>query len=176
MKAGKTYKVSFWAKTSLEADQYFYDNFGVRFENHQSDVARKGFSSKREYSPYYWNSITPSFTADVANKKGNFITDSSWVEISGNYTAKGGEKFLTIGLFWDDNPKIVKEWQRINNKYSKKFKPDQIMRISESDKRKFSRVFIKYALKKNPNKTIWSEGIDDAASILIDNVSVVAID
>lgn len=176
LQAGKTYKVSFWAKTTLESSEYFYDNFGIRFETKKSDIAKNGFSSKRQYDCQYWNSITPSFTADVANKKGNFITDSSWVEISGIYTAKGGEKFITIGLFWDDNPKIAKEWQRINIKYSKKFKPDQIMRISESDKRKFSRVFIKYALKKNPNKTMWGEGIDDSASILIDNVSVVAID
>ena len=39
----------------------------------------------------------------IENSSGNIITDTlNWVLISGNYTAQGGEKFITIGNFYDD--------------------------------------------------------------------------
>ena len=42
-----------------------------------------------------------------ANIQSNlYINDTSWVEIKGIYTALGGEKFITLGMFWLDDEKI----------------------------------------------------------------------
>src|ERR1043165_7919647 len=43
------------------------------------------------------------YTPQIVSPVGTFITDTvQWVEISGLYTALGGEKYLTIGNFKDD--------------------------------------------------------------------------
>jgi hypothetical protein len=40
----------------------------------------------------------------ISNPQGNIIQDSlNWVEISGNFIANGGERYLTIGNFDDDS-------------------------------------------------------------------------
>ena len=45
-----------------------------------------------------------SYTPQVENPQGNIIYDTlNWVQISGNYTALGGEKYLTIGNFKNDS-------------------------------------------------------------------------
>ena len=55
------------------------------------------------------NKITSStvfnlgFTPQVRNPIGNFLTDTvNWMLISGQYTASGGEQYITIGNFYDD--------------------------------------------------------------------------
>jgi len=43
------------------------------------------------------------YSPQVLNPPGNFITDTTgWVQIQGNYTATGGEKYITIG-WWGGN-------------------------------------------------------------------------
>lgn len=39
------------------------------------------------------------FTPSVSNLSGNYITDTTWLEINGIYTATGGEQWITIGNF-----------------------------------------------------------------------------
>ena len=48
---------------------------------------------------------TPIIRApDIENPSGNIITDSlNWTKISGEYIAKGGEKFITIGCFLNNS-------------------------------------------------------------------------
>lgn len=44
------------------------------------------------------------FTPQIENPLGNIITDTlNWTEISGEYIAKGGEQFVTIGSFFPDS-------------------------------------------------------------------------
>jgi len=40
-------------------------------------------------------------TPQVLNKKGNIILDTDWKFFSGEFIAKGGEKFITMGFFMD---------------------------------------------------------------------------
>jgi hypothetical protein len=58
-------------------------------------------------------------TPQVKNPIGNYIIDKiNWVEIAGSFLAKGGEKYITIGVFDDDqhldtitvNPNFGKEY------------------------------------------------------------------
>lgn len=48
------------------------------------------------------NSAPLNFVPQIVSEPGVFIDDASaWVLVSGNYTANGGEKYLTIGNFKD---------------------------------------------------------------------------
>lgn len=43
------------------------------------------------------------YTPQVVSTTGSFLTDTvKWVKVSGNFRAKGGEKFITIGNFKDE--------------------------------------------------------------------------
>ncbi|HSH66244.1 MAG TPA: gliding motility-associated C-terminal domain-containing protein [Bacteroidia bacterium] len=49
-------------------------------------------------------SLPLPFTPQILSPAGNYLTDTaSWIQISGTYTASGGEQFITIGNFKDDN-------------------------------------------------------------------------
>ena len=46
--------------------------------------------------------------AQVNNTPNNIINDmTNWVQISGTFTAVGGEDHITVGSFWDDNNTVV---------------------------------------------------------------------
>jgi len=91
LKVGKKYSISFYVNL-CDSSCYAADNIGV----YLSDTAI--------YKPIGDHSPFSSFTPQITNPQGNFITDKeNWVEISGIYTAHGGEKFITIGNFYDDN-------------------------------------------------------------------------
>ncbi|GIV44916.1 MAG: hypothetical protein KatS3mg035_2039 [Bacteroidia bacterium] len=107
LKAGKQYKVSFWIRLAYSYSDYAACNIGVYFSR-EKILKGKFWEAKDSYI----EGITPELTAHVSNPKGNFITDTGWVEISGIYTAKGGEIYITIGMFWDDHPKVIKAWKK----------------------------------------------------------------
>lgn len=45
-----------------------------------------------------------TYNPQIKNTAANFITDTlNWSSVYGEYIAQGGEKFLTIGNFYDDN-------------------------------------------------------------------------
>ena len=60
--------------------------------------------------------MSPELRAHIGNAMGNYITDTNWVEISGIYTAQGGEQYVTIGMFWDDTPAVVEAYEKYKNK------------------------------------------------------------
>ncbi len=66
--------------------QYAYSSFGAHFsENSINRIDAKPFSNLPQ----------------VRNNPSNYLTDTNWVEIKGNFVAQGGEKFVTIGFFVD---------------------------------------------------------------------------
>lgn len=93
MTTGDTYNISMWVKflvpdglTSPVA-KVSVDRFGVHISNTQV------FSVN---SP-----LANSYTS-LQNSTAGFLSDTSqWVKISGQYTATGGEQFITIGTFND---------------------------------------------------------------------------
>jgi gliding motility-associated-like protein len=94
LSAGHTYTLSFFVRYAFPI--FYYSNFVA--------VDRIGmyFSDTMVYSSYLSNL---SLNAQFKNAAGNYITDtSSWVNISGAYTAHGGEQWLSIGFFNDSLP------------------------------------------------------------------------
>ena len=117
LEAGKQYKVSFWVKLAYKYSDYAAYNIGLYFSKDSDIVGKKNNVSS------YVRYMTPELRAHIKNPEGNFITDTNWVEISGIYTAQGGEQYITIGMFWDDTPTVVEAYEKYKNKntqYNKK--------------------------------------------------------
>lgn len=132
LKAGQKYKVSFWVRLDYQYSDYAAYNIGLYFSKN-----KKIFGDYLLSKHNYIEGMTPELQAHVSNEKGNFITDTTWKEISGIYTAQGGEKYITIGMFWDDNPKVVKAWERAKENQS------------WGNTKRFGKTVKKYLLKKN---------------------------
>lgn len=110
LEAGKQYKVSFWVKIAYKYSDYAAYNIGLYFSK-DSDIVGKKYNVSS-----YVRYMTPELRAHIKNPDGNFITDTNWVEISGIYTAQGGEQYVTIGMFWDDTPAVVEAYEKYKNK------------------------------------------------------------
>ncbi len=134
LKKGHTYEVSFWVRFAYQFSDYSTYNIGAFL------------SKQKEFKPSFYpvgnyiNSLDQNYKAQIANPAGNFITDTTWVQIKGDYTANGGEQYITIGMFWDDNPQIVQEWK----------KNRQIDSTGEILSKSFSSCVKKNLLKVNP--------------------------
>lgn len=91
--AGVTYEVSFYVSlinTGFSNSLVGTDRIGVHF----SDTAIYNTTLNHLQLSY-----------DVVNTPGNFLTDTvNWMKVSGMYTAKGGERYMTMGCFEDGNP------------------------------------------------------------------------
>ncbi len=87
--AGNQYNVEFFI--SLDSANYAIDRIGM----YLSDTII--------WLPLYDFHVL-SFTPQIANPEYNYITNTTgWERISGIYTAQGGERYITIGNFYDDN-------------------------------------------------------------------------
>ncbi|MEO6239812.1 MAG: T9SS type A sorting domain-containing protein [Bacteroidia bacterium] len=85
--AGKTYCVEFYVSPA-DSSRITIDGFGAFFS---PDTIRSN------------NDFPLPYTSQIGNTMGNVITDTStWTLISGNFTATGGERFVTIGNFNTD--------------------------------------------------------------------------
>ncbi|MDI6833485.1 MAG: carbohydrate binding domain-containing protein [Bacteroidales bacterium] len=163
LKAGQKYKVSFWVRLDYQYSDYTAYNIGVYFSKN-----KKIFGDYLLSKHNYIEGMTPELQAHVSNEKGKFIIDTTWKEISGIYTAQGEEKYITIGMFWDDNPKVVKAWE--------KAKKNQ----SWGNTKRFGKIVKKYLLKKNPYmedkyKNFLLKGGQHYPYYLIDDVSVIEL-
>jgi len=91
---GKKYCVEMYVSLSNNS-QFSVSRIGFAFTNDSVKV--------NQLSPYYFKPLT-FLTPQVENDSTAFITDTlNWVLISGNFIANGGERFLTIGNFYNDS-------------------------------------------------------------------------
>lgn len=171
----REYKVSFWVKPAYESIEYYSYNIGLRFETNKANFPDH-LGCSREEGDDYFNIINPEFTSHISNPKGHFLTDTTWTEVSGIYKAHGGERYISIGTFWDDTPQIVKAWEKVSSKYYKK-NGDLMFWISKADCRRFMKIYKVIALMKNPLQTITIEENEGPSSYyLVDNISVTLIE
>jgi hypothetical protein len=86
LKSGHDYCVLFYVSLSNNSDRAIW-SLGLYFTN----------DSLIDF--FNFQNITPH----ILNTAGSFITDTiNWTQISGTYTAQGGEKFITIGNFFNN--------------------------------------------------------------------------
>lgn len=90
--AGETYLLSFKLSVADKAG-FFTDDIGL-YVSHDSLP----------------ETVVIDVEPHLANPQGNFLKEmGSWVELSGNYVAEGGEKFIAIGNFRNDDETTVIE-------------------------------------------------------------------
>ncbi len=93
--AGRKYCVSFYLSLA-DSFAYTISSVGLYF----SDTA----IIATNYYPL-------PYTPQIQNPPAAFINETGWTEVSGNYIAQGGEKFITIGNF---NPNIYPDSLLLN--------------------------------------------------------------
>lgn len=110
--AGRHYRVSFW--TSLaDRSPFAIATLGILLTNDAVGDSSVGTLVQREVKPYgerRSQSISIHFMPQVQNSQDSLLADSKmWTEISGDFIAQGGERYLTIGNFMPFNRSHVEE-------------------------------------------------------------------
>jgi outer membrane protein OmpA-like peptidoglycan-associated protein len=106
LRKGKRYRVSFW--TSLaEKSPHAVATLGAVLTPERIEDSARGILMEKESKAIGNNgsqSIATFFTPQVVNIAENVIDNTKeWIEVSGEFIAKGGERFLTIGNFYSFN-------------------------------------------------------------------------
>jgi hypothetical protein len=170
LEAGKRYKVSFWVRLAHKYSDYATYNIGLYFSKDPDFVGKKYNVSS------YLRYMTPELRAHIKNPGGNFITDTNWVEISGIYTAQGGEQYITIGMFWDDTPAVVKALNRCkknNNLFNREYLSNAFKNNLLIENKYIDEIFVKKFFKKSISEFKHESKVP---YYLIDDVSVVKLE
>ena len=103
LRAGEMYRVSFYVSLS-EYSSGAVATIGALFtEDRVSDTVRSVLMNKevRHLAQGVSQTVSSYFEPQVVNDYDRVLTDTkSWMQVSGVFTAKGGEKFMTIGNFY----------------------------------------------------------------------------
>lgn len=107
LQAGQRYRISFWVSLA-DKSPHAVASIGALFTEHMiADTSSWDILMERETTDYEQQqsmSIASYLHPQVANNHDSVLLDSkTWHEISGEFVARGGERFLTIGNFADFN-------------------------------------------------------------------------
>lgn len=115
--AGKRYRVSFWASLA-DKSPYAVATIGALFTSERVEDSARSILMEREVASMEGRSslsIATHFDPQISNPSNNILNNTKdWVEISGEFTAEGGERFLTIGNFFPFNKSSVVAMQGTN--------------------------------------------------------------
>ena len=92
LKIGHTYCVSFYV-VNANITRFFSSDIQLYFS--------------QDSAINYMTNYVMNFTPQITNNNGIIYDTLNWTQISGTYVAGGGEKFITIGNFKDDNTIIL---------------------------------------------------------------------
>lgn len=95
LEAGKNYEVSFYVSCAGK-QIHITDAIGMYISSEQIKI-RTGTS----------NPAITNVIPQIISSSGNFIQSTSWTKISGYYTAKGGEQYITVGSFFNEKTNNV---------------------------------------------------------------------
>lgn len=102
LQKGKRYRVGFWVSLA-EKSPHAVATLGAIFTHERVQDSARGILMEKESRTMDGNgtqSIATFFTPQVVNPVENVVRNTKeWVEISGEFVAEGGERFLTIGNF-----------------------------------------------------------------------------
>lgn len=149
LEAGKTYKVSFAMKFFVP-DNTIIASKGLGYKFNKDSVlfhADSLFSGK-DLSPkskklnknkiLYGGKQPPYYTDLFATEKvyadfsfQEYMTDTTWNNYTTYYTAKGGERFITLGQFaYKNDKKIMEQIQQVTHRQSE----DKLAKFANSNK------------------------------------------
>ena len=112
LQAGRNYHVSFFVSLA-DKSPHAVATIGALFTPDMVSDATSDILKHREIIEIGGGqtaSIATFLVPQVMNPAGQVLADTkSWVEVSGTFTAKGGERYLTIGNFADFNHSAVND-------------------------------------------------------------------
>lgn len=115
---GNKYIVTFFIRYAGNSCRYGVREIGVHFSKEKNPL--------NSYTPpFYPDLITSAIKVHVATKSDEALfNDSSWIMVSGVYLAKGGEKYITLGKFYDEiiRPGLIAKYNRVQFDEDKKGK------------------------------------------------------
>ncbi len=176
LEKGQRYAVEFYVRNRSRKHQFSTSYIGVKFTRERLiwDISSFNHPLKDEVStPFkakyrqfaiqsYINTIYPyKYSPQVWNDPERLLrSDSEWMKVEGSFVAEGGEKHLTLGMFYIDHPDLNEQIEeQINHrKYYKSRLPfvDTVVLINDPQKLKGF--------------------IPDQAYVYIDDVSVHPVD
>lgn len=117
LQAGHRYHVSFWVSLA-EKSPHAIATIGALFSAERLEDSTWDVLMEREVTDYNdrkSQSIAVYLTPQVVNNQDSILSDTKkWVEVSGEFTAEGGERFLTIGNFASFNRSNVHSTNSVN--------------------------------------------------------------
>ncbi len=117
LKAGRRYHVSFWVSLA-DKSPHAVATLGALFTTERISDTSWGLLMHKEIVTLEHNEnqvIATPYNAQVANGEERVLdNDKEWVEVSGEMTASGGERFLTLGNFRTFNHSNVRNREQIN--------------------------------------------------------------
>ena len=170
--AGSEYEVSIFIKYSGASSMIFSSKLEIAFSSDSNFFRLKGHPKHFDYvntSVSCYKNIfnEKKITADVTFDNIPMISDSStWTKLKGIYKARGGEKFLTIGLFYQGE----KPSEKIDNLTNKVNRPNVDWYKISMKVGNYKIPFLKSNPKYNPVYDSYAPG---ACYYFIDDVSVV---
>ncbi|NJK93540.1 MAG: hypothetical protein HC905_00180 [Bacteroidales bacterium] len=152
---GRKYLVSFYISYADSFSPYMNKGIGCYFSK-----VKEPFKSWSP--PFYERLVDDTYKPHICSSPDSAIGDTAWVKISGVYIAKGGEKYITLGKFYDKKvaPKLVNKY--IDNHFD-------LLKTKEFVK-KYSDI-----MPFNEHHIFPTEGLLHGAYYFIDDVSVVEI-
>lgn len=161
------YDVAFWVRPAYDFSDYFTSSIGALFSKDTILRWESGIRIADGTKIDYTDIITPDLKAHIVSPEGFYLTDTTWTCIKGTYLAKGGEEYMSIGVFWISDFALEKAYFHLK---AKSYCPKCL--------NKMIKIFIKRVLVENPHKNIISSENKYLNAgfpyYLIDNVSVIA--
>lgn len=128
LERGKKYLVKYYVQPDKIRTGHFVNNLGVKFSKtpHYSlpcdlpgvgNLDKNGNMTLCETNDY--RSLDSSLVSDIPTGSQFITNDSTWTEISGYYIARGGEKYIALGYFYNK----LKDVDKIINDYNYRY-PD----------------------------------------------------
>lgn len=165
---GKKYKVSFYIKYAGNKCALYFTKLEITF------ALNSDFSQTKSISPYYCPEKESTYQnifskrktyTDITFNDIPLLQDTSgWIKLTNMYVAQGGEKFFTIGLFYQGE-EISNRMRKMALRYTKVWdnpkRREHLLKTID----KFNIPFIKY----NPNYRIenWIKTDGKSKTILM---------
>ncbi len=110
----KFYKVSFYLRFHGSETPYVPKGIGFKLSDDSIVFTRNKIFDKRQAPFYHYLFETDKVYADFSIDQ--FVIDTTWTKYEHIYQAKGGERFITFGIFaYPNNEKIIKQFEKVTH-------------------------------------------------------------
>lgn len=135
--SGQKYSVSFYVKMHPTNTPFIPKGMGYKFSKDSIVFKPVELGDRGKASPFY-DHLFADHKVYADYEVDEYILDTTWVKYSSTFTAKGGEKYITLGRFaYRNDAKIIEQFKRLRHSPWE----DKMVRFVKSDKSKVCKRF-----------------------------------